>query len=75
MNAQDRSVRVKRFNERIKLLVTTFNAFALGVAGSAVVLPVVKGEGLTAFSVIWIIAAIVLHLFAQALIGLIRSED
>ena len=71
------SIQAKRFNERVKLLTTTANALAIGVAGSAIILPVVREstsvEPLR--TAIWIFVAFILHLMAQAVLGLLRSED
>lgn len=73
----DRKTRTKRFNERVKLMATTANALGIGVAGSALIIPATRADAF-AFSfgtVIWLLAAIALHLVGHLLIGLIRSED
>lgn len=70
-------IAAKRYNERVKLLVTTTNSFAIGIAGSAIIFPIAHdgSASLTVLSVIWILAGIGLHLMAQALLGFIRSEN
>lgn len=77
MSVPTRKLAAKRFNERVKLAVTTINAFAIGIAGSAIIFPVAHDgpSSITTASVIWIFAAVALHLIAQAVIGLTRSED
>jgi hypothetical protein len=77
MDEDRRRLFAKRFNEHIKLLVTTFNAIALVVFGAGVLQPLVTGASVVAFSVfnlVWVAISITLHLFAQALIRLVRLE-
>ena len=65
----------KRFNEHIKLLVTTFNAIGLVIFGAGVLQPLVTGVSVfSAYNLAWIALSITLHLCAQALIRLIRQE-
>lgn len=63
----------KRFNERIKLLATGLNGSSIVTIGAAVVAPGVGGL-LSLMTPFWIIAAVVLHSVAQAVLGLLRDE-
>ena len=72
-----RRLAAKRANERVKLFYSTMNAFAVGVVGAAFIVP-----GITSIASIfelqrwiWFIAAAGLHLMAQLVIGLLRSEE
>ncbi len=73
-----RRLRAKRFDEHLKLLVTTLNVIALTVFGAGVLQPLVlAGPTATPFSffnLIWIALSIALHLLAQGLIRLMRLE-
>ena len=76
LTAEDRARRLaaKRNNERVKLVATTLNAIALTTFGAAFILPTVNG-GISAPPLIWILAAVTLHLGAHAVFRLLRSED
>ena len=72
-----RKLKAKRFNEHIKLLVTTTNAIALITAGTGVIQPIIAtgGDVLSRpLNWLWILLGVALHLCAQACIRLIRSE-
>ena len=73
-----RKLRAKRFNENLKLLTTTTNAIALVIFAASVLQPLL-GAGATspaAQSVNWpwVAVSAILHLFAHAVIRLIRPE-
>lgn len=72
----ERKLSAKRFNEHIKLLVTTTNAIALVIFGAGVLQPLVMEvpAPFSVFNLVWIALSITLHLCAQALIRLIRQE-
>lgn len=77
IDASRRKLAAKRLNERVKLAVTTINALAIGIAGSAIILPAAR-DGVTTLpwqAWIWILVAFALHLVAQGLLSLLRSED
>jgi len=73
-----RKLQAKRFNEHVRLLVTTVNAVALITAGTGAIQPIVSAGTTTALSRpvnwLWIFLGVGLHLCAQALLRLIRSE-
>lgn len=69
-----RRLAAKRNNERVKLVASTLNAIALTTFGAAFILPTVNA-GMAAPPLIWILAAVTLHLGAQAVFRLLRSED
>jgi hypothetical protein len=72
-----KKLNAKRFNEHVKLLVTTSNAIALITAGTGAIQPIIaSGATITSKPAnwFWIALAVILHLFAQALIRLIRPE-
>lgn len=75
--ARRRKLANKRFNERIKLSVTALNAVSIGIAGSAIIIPATTGDAFvfTLEMAVWIFVSLTLHLVAQALLGLLRSED
>jgi hypothetical protein len=62
-----RRLAAKRANERVKLFYSTMNAFAVGVVGITSIFELQRW--------IWPIAAAGLHLMAQLVIGLLRSEE
>ena len=66
--AAERKLRAKRQNERVKLLATTLNAPALGVAGAGTIVPGVTTPAvlLKSARLVWFLVAAVLHLGAQA---------
>ena len=71
-----RKFHAKRFNEHIRLLVTSVNAIGLVIFGAGVLQPLV-GSGQTSAVLanwIWVALSITLHLFAQSLIRLTRPE-
>jgi len=73
-----RRLQAKRFNEHTKLLTTTVNAVALITAGTGAIQPIITGGSLSALghplNWLWILLGVTLHLCAQALLRLIRSE-
>jgi hypothetical protein len=73
---QQRKLQAKRFNEHVKLLVTSLNAIGLVIFGAGVLQPLVTaGPGSLSFlNLVWIALGVALHLCAQALIRLIRPE-
>ena len=68
----------KRFNEHVKLLVTSLNAAALVILAASVLQPIILSGPQAVFSApriwIWIGLGIALHLLAQAFIRLLRPE-
>ena len=72
----DRRRRAKRFNEQLKLAATFWNNLGVGTIVGAILVPLASERSPTprVFE-IWIPIAIVLHLTAQLLIRLLRSED
>jgi membrane protein YqaA with SNARE-associated domain len=67
----------KRFNESVKLTANSVNALALAAVGAAVILPLIRNE-LPSFGsnqMTWIVGAMVAHLLAHAILGLMKSED
>ncbi len=68
----------KRFNEHIKLLVTSLNAAALIVLAASLLQPIILSGPGRVFSApqiwVWISLGVTLHLMAQALIRLLRPE-
>lgn len=72
-----RKLAAKRTNERVKLGYTTVNALAIGVLGAAVIVPGVSSvASLLEFQRwIWLIIAMALHMLAQMIVGLLRSEE
>lgn len=79
MNDEDRlKLKAKRFNEHIKLFVTTLNVIALTIFGAGVLQPLVTaGSGsisISTFNMIWIALSIALHFVAQGRIRLIQLE-
>ncbi|GLK77493.1 hypothetical protein GCM10008171_27470 [Methylopila jiangsuensis] len=70
----ERRLRAKRTNERLKLAASTSNAVGLTILGAAVLVPVTTGKA-SWFAALWILAAVALHVFAQAVLGVLRSED
>ncbi len=80
----------KRWNEHVKLVVTALNTTAIGTFGLAVIAPIVtklseargkpSGDMLSGLSflkdVIWpaLIAALVLHCFAHAVLSYLEPE-
>lgn len=68
----------KRFNETLKLLVTTFNSVALVVFAGSVVQPMLGlGASFTIAPSInwpWFLGSIILHASAHALTRLVRLE-
>ena len=69
-----RKLQAKRLNEHIKLFVTTVNATALVIFGAGVLQPIVVQSPATAVNWSWVLLAAILHLWAQAVIRLIRLE-
>lgn len=61
-----RRLRAKRFDEHLKLLVTTLNVIALAIFGAGVLQPLVlTGPDATPFSLfnlVWIALSVALHL-------------
>lgn len=76
LTSEDKARRLaaKRFNERVKLVVVTVNAMALTTLGAALILPALN-PALPRTSSFWILLAVGLHLIAQALFQLLRSEE
>jgi Cu/Ag efflux pump CusA len=72
-----RKLAARRINERLKLLAQTINALGLGLAGAAIIVPLVSApETLLSWrTAIWIMIAISLHLSAQVAFTFLRSED
>jgi hypothetical protein len=70
-----RKLRAKRFNEHVKLLVTTVNAVALIAAGTGAIQPIIStGIGSNPLIWLWIGVGVILHICAQALVRLIQPE-
>ncbi|MFL5174243.1 MAG: hypothetical protein ACJ8CO_00330, partial [Microvirga sp.] len=67
----------KRHNERTKLLSNAFHAMSLGVIGAGVIIPSVASPRrlLDVDTLAWVLIAVVLHLVAQAVLQVLRSED
>ena len=67
-------LQAKRFNEHIKLFVTTLNVIALTIFGAGVLQPLVAADSSDtpafAFNMIWIALSVALHFVAQGLIRL-----
>ncbi len=76
--AEKQKLRAKKFNEHIKLLVTTLNVIALTIFGAGVLQPLVAAGAapsrVSAFNLIWIALSVALHLVAQGLIRLMQLE-
>ena len=72
-----RKLAARRNNERVRLLAQTINALAIGLVGAAILVPLVSApETLLSWrTVAWIIMAVSLHLLAQGIFVLLRSED
>lgn len=72
-----RKLAAKRTNERIKLVYSTLNAFAIAIVVAGVILPGVSSPAtlLDFQRVIWFSVAIALHVLAQLFVGALRSED
>ena len=71
---QRRKLQAKRFNEHVKLLVTTINAVGLVIFGAGVLQPLVAQPPGAAVNWRWVALAAILHVAAQAVIRLIRPE-
>lgn len=67
-----RKLRLKRFNEHVKLFVTTVNAIALVIFGAGVLQPLVVQSSSIDWS--WVAISAILHLWAQAVIRLLQPE-
>lgn len=69
----------KRFNERVRLLASTFNILAIAFVIYAVLAPAVFWSNYVSFidatTWIWIMAGLVLHLAAHHLLGALQLED
>ena len=77
MSEEERlKLQAKRFNEHIKLFVTTLNVIALTIFGAGVLQPLVTAGAtpISAFNMIWIGLSVALHFVAQGLIRLIQLE-
>ena len=70
---QERRLRAKRQNERLKLAVSFLNTMALAVVGTAFIIPGVTSLDTVRWS--WLPVALILHVTAQAIIGLLKSEE
>ena len=72
-----RKLQAKRFNEHVKLLVTTINAIALVIFAAAVLQPLIgtaSGSDMKPVGWPWVMVSAILHLFAHGVIRLIRAE-
>lgn len=69
----------KRFNESVKLTANSLNALALAVIGAAVIIPLIRdnelGSGSNPSQIYWVIGALMAHVLAHAILGLMKSED
>jgi hypothetical protein len=67
----------KRFNERAKLVALALNGGAIALIAGAIIGPAVRDPSLllSVDTLLWLLGALVLHLFAHAALGLMRSED
>lgn len=65
----------KRFNERVKLLATLLNNSGVATLAGVVILPLANGNISPTLTLLWIPAVIALHLLAQIVLTLLRSED
>ena len=76
-DASARKLVAKRINERVKLFAGFLNALAIGVVGTALIVPVVQRleELLDIQRIVWCCVGMALHLSAQAVFSLMRSED
>jgi hypothetical protein len=71
-----RRLDARKFNEHVKLVVTTFNALAIFLIIAGYLQPLIREEPTAAGAAgwVWIITGVVLHIGAQALIRLLREE-
>ena len=69
-----RKLQAKRFNEHVKLLVTSVNAVGLVIFGAGVLQPLVAQVPGAAVDWRWVVLAAILHVAAQAVIRLTRPE-
>jgi len=69
-----RKLQAKRFNEHIKLFVTTVNAIGLVTFGAGVLQPLIARTPDITVNWYWVALAAILHLWAQAVIRLVRPE-
>ena len=64
------------YNERVKLFATFLNALALGLIGFAVLRPLTGvDEGMTASSLWWGLAGLVLHGVSHYILGYLKKEQ
>lgn len=72
-----RRLSAKRTNERIKLVYSTLNAFAIGIVIAGVIVPGVSSPAslIELPRLIWFSVAGALHIAAQVFVGTLRSED
>lgn len=70
---QERRLRAKRQNERLKLLVGFLNTLGLAILGAAFVIPGVSS--LAGVQWTWVCVGIGLHVVAQAVLQRLRSEE
>lgn len=68
-----RKLAARKWNERLKLGITTLNTAAMAIFGAAFIAPTVAKTG--HLTPIWISVATVLHLVSQWLFRFLRSED
>ena len=68
-----RRLRARRQNERVKLLVSFLNTLSLAILGAAFVVPGMISIQTVRWS--WIPFGVALHVIAQWLLSLLRSED
>ncbi len=73
-----RKLRAKRYNEHIKVFVTTLNVIALTIFGAGVLQPLLGASSgmapVSPFNLIWIALSIALHFVAQGLIRLLQLD-
>lgn len=74
---QERRLAAKRNNERVKLVVTSLNAIALAIFGTAFVVPAVNNIAILLSPTPWIllILAVALHSAAHGFLRFLRSEE
>lgn len=75
--ASARKLAAKRFNERLKLFASFLNALAIGVVGTAIVIPVIQqAETMVQLQrAAWFFLGLCRHLCAQSVFSGMRSED
>ena len=75
----EEKLRRKIQNKRHEMRANSANALGIAVAGAAFVIPAVRDGDLAALASLttfaWLSLAIILHLAATAILGLLKSEE